>query len=180
MKFLKIRGLKKDDGTPRFVEFNLDNKDEIISESSDLGGRLVSVTQSSYEYEGQTKYGFKIVMEYEDQKFQLECGFNQIGEAIINTLASMNEASKYVTIGLYVNKKGFNSVSVKYDGKPVDWKLSPSEKNEYIQTTEFGGQTLRDRSDLHRKLYDEFIPQIQAVIDGELSALDAQEDESFD
>lgn len=91
-------------------------------------GDLVKVETYENIWEGKKTYGFKLLLKDEEAKenYLIDTRLNILSRDLANKILGLTSFEN-VTIGLFKNKKGFNSSSVKVGQDLVKWKFEFSD-----------------------------------------------------
>ena len=116
---------KPKSGKPFFAEMvkNGDNW-EPQGEDTFLEGKLVGIEKSSYVYEGDTNYTFKLIIDGGDETYSLELNYSYYTRSLLNSLSSITDFGLgTINISIYRNSKGYTTLMVRYSAGECDWTI---------------------------------------------------------
>ena len=137
MFFVNVKGLQENDA--HFKLSTINDSKELIDEGREntLSGTLVKAMHRIWEYKGETNDSIIIVLNDPNsgdggESYRIEMSMNSIGRGIVNALLSAENFIEPIEIWVGVNKKGYNSVSVRQGGERLEWALDLDEQAKHI------------------------------------------------
>src|SRR3990167_6378829 len=125
--YMKVAGLKKGETAHliQTIKSPTGSGYDTLADEYAVSGNLIKAEISEYEWEGAKVRSIKLYLE--DAKCKevcvLECGMNNIGRNIINTLANAVDMVEPFRFSVYNNKKtDYASIYITQDDTPVGWK----------------------------------------------------------
>ena len=100
-----------------------------------LAGKIIGIVTTRYDYKGDDKLSAKLILEdvKSNEIYHIQFGQSGIARNIINSLAGINDYG-WVSIGLWLNKKGYPTVGVRNNNEKTAWEWKPygNDENEYL------------------------------------------------
>lgn len=84
---------------------------------------------------------FSLIVTKNEKVHIIDLGGGMVAKSVINSLCSLKDKAKedlssaLFSLGVYVNKKGYNSASFKMNDEPLNWAFSMEEQNALIERT---------------------------------------------
>lgn len=126
--YLNIKGLKPNESV-HFTQTTKEGDDyKELENVQNVSGKLTDIKVEEKEWEGDKYKVFKLLLEdaVEGEVCIIECGMNNMGRGILNTLAGIADAVDQfgeVYVAVYNKKKtGFASAYITNDDATYDWK----------------------------------------------------------
>jgi hypothetical protein len=147
--YAKIALKSGDDADPRF-ELEIPNpafgKEEGAEKTLNdgredgLSGVIVGVSAKTYDYKGDEKLSGKIILEDKgaNEIYFIQFGQSSVARNLINSLAGVNKPG-VIELGLYLNKRGYATISVANNGDKTEWAWHPGndQDNDYVNKIEW-------------------------------------------
>lgn len=129
--YLKLKAKTSDtDPTPFFGKQEKQGNEYVITEKfNKVDGKIISLETDTYEYQGETKSKFKIILQDADgSKTYIEGNFNSLAYSIFNSLAGTHNLN-FIAIEVWLDKevkngKQYAQCKVLNDGERTNWKYN--------------------------------------------------------
>lgn len=115
----------KDKGQPFFAEQKkVGDEWKGISEDTFLEGKIVGISNSSYEYKGEKQHVFELIINGGEENYALQLNYGYFTRSILNSIAPITDlANTELRLEIYRNKEGYTTVAVKANGDRTDWLI---------------------------------------------------------
>jgi hypothetical protein len=127
---IAYEGNDKDNGQPFFSEQKKEGDNWVgISKDTFLEGKIIGISQGSYEYKNKPQYTFEIIIDGGDENYALQLNFGYFTRSILNSLAPITDLNgTKLRLEIWRNKDGYVTVAVKNstvnpDGEKTEWLM---------------------------------------------------------
>lgn len=137
-----------------------------------LAGKIVGITSKRYDYKGDDKLSAKLVLEdvKSNEIYHIQFGQSGLARNIINSLAGINDYG-WVSVGLWLNKKGYPTVGIRNNNEKTAWNWTPygDDENEYLDKIVWVNNPKNKKDEpnfwaLDEWLFETIIPEINKKI----------------
>lgn len=92
-----------------------------------VSGTIYKVQQKVTEWKDEKIPRIDVYLKDGEDAYKIELKYTLLTRSILNSLISLEDASKVVELSLYTNKKGYSAVMVKAGDEILRWKFSLDE-----------------------------------------------------
>ena len=144
--------------------------------TNSLSGKVISMKNSSYEYEGDVIHTVILLIADEEMSeiYKIESGRSSLMRSIVNSIASAEELDSPISLRLYNAKENGRARAWVGQEKPgaaepesLSWKLSFEDQQGMVEVLEKKNkagkvvETEYDFSEVDKKIFEEMMPEIK-------------------
>lgn len=151
-RFYTLKAKTSDKDPKPFIGLQVKQNDKwgIGETYNNLQGEIISLTHSSYEFEGETKNKFIMTLRDKEGDMQLEGNFNSLAYSLFNSLAGTNNLGD-IEISVWLDKeiregKQYPKLGVKNNGGKTTWKYDWANDIPKPEKVKVGAKTVTDDS----------------------------------